>query len=301
METLFVGLGVMGSEMVPHARLAAEPLWLYDLNRESAERLALATDSRVLGSLAELPVSIETVVLMLPTSQIVESVLVGSDGLLDRLPAGALIIDMGSSIPESTVALARRAAELGIDYVDAPVSGGIAKASEGKLTIMAGSDTEDAFTRALPILKAIGETVIHVGGAGAGHAAKALNNLLGAINLAGAAEVLTVATKFGIRPGVMIDVLNASTGRNQATEYKYPTHILTGTYGARFDMDLMIKDITIAQNLARSLDVRSSISDEALETARAARELVGPGKDHTEVARFFELTHGVSFKEGEQA
>lgn len=298
MQTLFVGLGVMGAAMAPHVRAEADPLWLYDLDQQGAEKVAANTGSSVLRTLEDLPESLEAVVLMLPTSAIVESVLVDRDRLLQRLEPGTLVIDMGSSVPASTVQLHKVAKARGIDYVDAPVSGGIAKASQGKLTIMAGAEGASVFGRALPLLKSMGEAVIHVGGPGSGHAAKALNNLLGAINLSAASEVLAVATKFGIKPGIMIDVLNVSTGRNQATEYKFPTHILSGTYGARFDIDLMIKDVEIAQNLAQSMGVRARIAEQALEIARAARENVGQGKDHTEVARYFENTYGISFREG---
>jgi len=294
MSTLFVGLGRMGA---PMARRHAS--WhdtvLFDVAQEVAAALAAELDCRAVASLTEIPADVDSVILMLPDSRVVESVLL-TGGLLDRLPDGSLVVDMGSSDPTSTQRLAGEARTRGIGYVDAPVSGGVAKAVTGELSIMVGGSPADV-ERARPHLKPLGSTVLVVGLAGAGHAAKALNNLASATNLAAAAEVLTVARSFGIEAGVMVDVLNASTGRSQASEVKYPKHILTGTYNSGFAMDLMIKDLGIARSLAEAQGAVVPVTDAAYATALRTREaLGGPGLDHTEVARYYEQVNDVSLR-----
>jgi 3-hydroxyisobutyrate dehydrogenase len=209
-------------------------------------------------------------------------------GLLDRLPDGSLLVDMGSSEPASTRRLASAASGSGIGYVDAPVSGGVAKAETGELAVMVGGTTED-FERAQPHLRPFAATVVHVGPSGAGHAAKALNNLLSATQLAAAAEVLCAAQRAGIDPAAMVEVLNASTGRSQATEVKYPRHVLTGSFDSGFELDLMLKDLRIAVALSDGFGLHMPVTSSTLTAVEAARETLGePGRDHTEVVRHYE-------------
>lgn len=264
---------------------------LVDLDSAAAARLAEELDTTALPDLDDLPADLTTVILMLPDSRAVESVLLGpggADGLLSRLPAGTLVVDMGSSEPASTRRLHRLAAARGVGYVDAPVSGGVAKAESGELAVMVGGEPADV-EAALPHLEPMGASIVAVGPPGAGHAAKALNNLLSATNLAAAAEVLCVAQRAGIRPEVMVQVLNSSTGRSQATEVKYPKHVLTGTFASGFEMDLMLKDLAIAAALAADVEQTIPITSRTVETlAEARRHLAATGLDHTEVVRYYE-------------
>lgn len=269
---------------------------LFDVALDAASALAAQLGCPALSSLGEVPDDVDTVILMLPDSRVVESVLLGGR-LLERLAAGSLVIDMGSSEPTSTRQLADTARARGIGYVDAPVSGGVAKAVTGELSIMAGGDQAD-IDRARSHLQTLGATVLVVGLPGAGHAAKALNNLVSATNLAAAAEALTVAHSFGIEPDVMVDVLNASTGRSQASEVKYPKHVLTGSYDSGFAMDLMIKDLGIARSLAAAQGASTPVSDAAYATAVRARDALGRTAqlDHTEVARYYEQVNHISLR-----
>lgn len=294
MTTLFVGLGRMGSPMV-RRYAARHPAMLFDVDTAVSSALAGELGAEVVASLAQLPEVIDTAILMLPDSRVVESVLL-TDGLLAALPSGALVIDMSSSEPASTRDLAQRARAAGVGYVDAPVSGGVAKALTGELSIMVGGAESDV-ARARPHLEPLGSTVHAVGPSGAGHAAKALNNLVSATNVAAAAEVLTVAMSFGIEPEVMVEVLNSSTGRSQASEVKYPRHVLTGTYDSGFAMDLMIKDLGMARALADELGATAPVTAAAFETALAAREqLGGAGLDHTELARYYETVNNAPLR-----
>lgn len=289
MTTLFLGLGRMGLPMV-RRYAASRPVVLHDVSDEVLDAAVAELGARRLSDLGDDLGGVDVVILMLPSSRVVESVLEGTDGLLERLAPNSLVVDMSSSEPESTRRLAGLAARRRIGYVDAPVSGGVAKAITGELAIMVGGAPEDV-ARALPHLSPMG-TTLPVGPVGSGHAAKSLNNLLSATNIAAAAEVVSVATKFGIEPAVMVEVINASTGRSQASEVKFPRHILTGTHDSGFAFELMVKDIGIAEELARQYDVPLEVTGAAARTARTATS-EGPA-DHTELARYVAERAGTS-------
>ncbi len=291
---LFIGLGAMGTPMATALARAGHPLLLRDA--DEARAAALATDLGGSGvpdaELASAAAQAGAVVLMLPDSTVVEAVL---DDLLPLLPEDALVIDMSSSRPSSTVALAVRAAAAGIAYVDAPVSGGVAKARDASLAIMVGAD-EAAYVRALPVLEVMGGTVTRVGGPGAGHAMKALNNLLSAIGLAAASEVLAVGARFGLEPQVMLDVLNGSTGRNHATEVKMARFVLSGAFDSGFSMRLMVKDLRTALELAHETGTPVPLSAGALEEWTAALRTLESDPDHTAIAAYVERRAGTELR-----
>ncbi|RYU13729.1 NAD(P)-dependent oxidoreductase [Nocardioides iriomotensis] len=300
-RTLFVGLGRMGAPMV-RRYAATRPTVVHDADAATTQRVAAASGATPLPSLDALPdldgSPIDVVVLVLPTSTIVEQVLL-ADGVLDTLAPGALVVDIGSSVPASTRRLAALAAQRGIGYVDAPVSGGVARAETGELAIMVGGEP-DHVRAARPHLEPLGTTIVPVGPAGSGHAAKALNNLLSATQLAAAAEVLSVAQRAGIEPAVMLDVLNSSTGRSQATEVKYPRHVLTGTFASGFELELMVKDLSIAADLADQLGSTIPVTSAAVELARSARaHLAATGTerpDHTALVTYVEHVNTTSLR-----
>lgn len=296
--TLFLGMGRMGA---PMSKLHAERFdtLVYDVIAESAHRASSVSRATAVETLTPLPQGVETVILMLPTSRHVEETLRGDRGLFKALPGGALVIDMSSSEPASTQALAREAASSGLQYVDAPVSGGISKAQSGELSIMAGGEVT-AFESALPHLETMGASIQHVGPAGAGHAAKALNNLVSATNMAAATEAVTIASTFGIAPETMVEVLNSATGMSQATQVKFPNHILPGTFASAFAYDLMLKDMRIALGMAESLGF-NPVTAAAFNTLEEGRTLLGERPDHTEIARVYERRTGIEIhREDEQ-
>lgn len=296
MTTLFIGLGKMGDPMV-RRYAPSQDLLLYDVDTAASVTLAADVGAQALEGLDTLPPGIRTVILMLPNSRIVESVVAG---LLAQLEPGALVIDMGSSEPASTRNLAGQAAAVGVAFVDAPVSGGVAKARLGELSIMVGGHATDR-DRAREHLEPLGTRITMVGPSGSGHAAKALNNLLSATNLAAAAEVFTVARTFGIDAAVMVDVVNASTGRSQSTEVKYPQHVLNGTFDSGFSLDLMLKDVAIAQALGAELstpitDTTVGVLAQAHRVLGCARAMTAGPLDHTEVVRYVEVVNQVELR-----
>lgn len=293
-RTLFIGLGRMGRPMVGHIAKRF-PTVVHDIARDNVDATAAESGAEPLYDLADAS-DIGTVFLMLPTSGHVESILLDT-GLLDRLPSGALVVDMGSSEPASTRRLSALAAERGIDYVDAPVSGGIAKAATGELAILVGGEPT-AIERARPYLEAVGSAIVIVGGSGAGHAAKAINNLVSATNIAVATEALIRAKAAGIAPDRMIEVLNSSTGMSQASQVKFPNHILPGTYASNFAYDLMLKDLGIAAGIDAP-EAATPLTDAAYALLAEGRKRLGDQPDHTEITRAYELLFDTSITQEE--
>jgi 3-hydroxyisobutyrate dehydrogenase len=279
----FVGAGTMGTPMVGHLSEAGIEVLVFDVDAERARALAQLPGVSAAGSLADLA-AVSLVVCMLPSSAIVDHVVAGEGGLFATLRPGSLIVDMGSSEPRRTGELARRAEAAGMHLVDAPVSGGLAGARNRRLTVMFGGDPE-LLERCRPVLEAVGNAIVPLGAVGAGHAMKALNNLLSAIGLAAATEVVEVGRRFGLDPHVMLEVLNQSTGRNQATETKIDQFVLSGSFASGFALRLMLKDVTTAVELARDEGVPIPLGEACLSLWQRAAELLPENADQTEIAK----------------
>ena len=236
------------------------------------------------GSAREAAQGADVLVTMLPDGDTVR------EAVLEALPSlreGAVVIDMSSSEPAATRALASALRPRRIALIDAPVSGAIAKAKDATLAIMVGGE-RDALEKARPILQAMGSDVFHVGPLGAGHAVKALNNYLGAAGTLAGFEALRIARAFGLDPKPMLEAINASTGRNSTTERKIPQQVLTGAFASGFRLALMAKDVGIAAGLARGLKVAAPYLEKTLQLWRAAQKALPAGADHTEIYRFLE-------------
>ena len=277
----FIGLGKMGS---PMARLLVEGghrVLGFDLAAEALTHLAEAGGTPV-QSAGEAAVG-DVVVLMLPDSNVVTAVL-HEESVAAALTSGSIVVDMSSSEPIRTRELAAELAGRGVALVDAPVSGGVRGAEAGTLTIMVGGD-DDVVDRVEPVLEMLGRPV-RAGGVGAGHAVKALNNLMSATHLWVTSEAMIAGQRFGLDPEVMLSVFNGSSGRSGSTENKWPNFILPGGFDSGFGLRLMLKDMKIATALARAVDVKPVLGDEAVELWSQAAGELEPTADHTEVARW---------------
>ena len=239
----------------------------------------------------------DVVVTMLPDSAAVRAVLIDGDesasGAMvpdgDESASGAmvpdgLVIDMSSSAPLDTRRLGAALSARGCSLVDAPVSGGVAKAIEGTLSIMLGGE-DYAAKRAGPMLTPMGANIFRTGPLGSGHAMKALNNYVSAAGLIAACEAVRIAAAFGLDPALAVDVLNASTGRNNSTENKLKQQILSGRFASGFGLALMTKDVGIAADLGTRLELDTPLSGAIAALANEALAALGPASDHTEIDR----------------
>lgn len=284
-----IGLGKMGWPIARNLSKNGVRLTVNDADMDVAKKFAETYGARS-GSSECLGEGIDVVILMLPNGQIVNSVLFGddttdADGLAHRLGKGSLVIDMSSSEPQGTRERGRALAELGINFMDAPVSGGVKKADSGELAIMVGGD-ELMFEKISPLLAILGEKLFYVGPLGAGHAIKALNNYVSAAGLVAASDAVQIARHYGIEPAIAVDVLNASSGRNNSTEVKFKQYILSEAFNSGFSLDLMAKDLGIALSMAKDMDRRSPVLETCSELWGQAKNSMREGRDHTEIFRF---------------
>jgi 3-hydroxyisobutyrate dehydrogenase len=284
----FLGLGHMGLPMARRLRDAGHDVRCYDVTEE-VRRLASADGLMVVDDITETVTGCRALILMLPNSDVVESVLLET-GLLAAMRAGGVIVDMGSSRPTSTRSLAARAAGAGVGYVDAPVSGGVSGAESGNLTIMVGGD-DDHIEPVLPLLVLMGKKIKRVGPSGAGHALKALNNLMSATHLLVSSEALLAGHAFGLDFEVMLDAINTSSGRSGSTEVKWPNYVLPGSYDSGFGLALMAKDMSIAVDLIHGLGWPSPVADAATAAWRQAVSEMSPGADHTTIVEWLRMRH----------
>lgn len=274
----FVGLGHMGTPMASRLVDDGVTVRAYDASPDARAAFAAAVPgATVVDTAAGTATGAEAVLLCLPDSDVVESVVA-------ELDAARVVVDMSSSEPLRTRALAEQLADTGRVLVDAPVSGGVSGARAGTLAVMVGGPDE-VVADLEPLLAAMGRPR-HVGPVGAGHALKALNNLMSAAHLVASSEAVLVGEEFGLDPAVMLEVVNGSSGRSGSTENKWPNHILPGTYGAGFGIGLMVKDIHIALDLAASTSVPTRHAAATVALWDEALAELGPTADHTEIARW---------------
>lgn len=286
MIVAFVGLGRMGLPMA--RRLLAAGFELRGCDSSPAAREALAGEGAdCFASVREAADGADVVVTMLPDGAAVRAVLVGAEGAAPVMRAGGLVIDMSSSAPLGTQALGEELEERGLRFIDAPVSGGVKKAKDGTLAILAGGSDKD-IARARPLLEAMGQAILHAGPVGSGHAVKALNNYVSAAGLTAACEAVLIGERFGVAPEMVVDVLNASTGRNNSTELKLKPFVLSGTFASGFSMALMTKDLRTAAELVDELGMSVLGAEKTAALWSAALAALGQDADHTEIFRFLQ-------------
>ncbi len=283
----FVGVGNMGAPMVRNLAKAEIPVLAFDLDRQALARVTGGSNLvTAAASLAEVGAKCATVITMLPTGANVRDAVLGEGGIASKMAEGGIIVDMSSSEPTGTVALAKELEARGLHLIDAPVSGGVPGAVNATLALMTGG--EDApVARVEGVLNAMGN-IFRTGPVGSGHAAKALNNFLSAASLAATSEALLVALKFGLDGAAMADIWNASTGRSNATENKLHQHILNRKFAAGFTLKLLNKDVGIARSLAEQLDVRTDTLDRVSALLGDALEELGDEADHTALYKYLE-------------
>lgn len=281
-----VGLGNIGGAMCRHLLKAGYEVAVYDVNPEAMSRLE-DTPAEPVEELKALAARADVVLISLPNSDVVEEVVFGEGGLVEGFSAGKVLIDTSSSRPSSTRRITGTLAERGVEMLDAPVSGGVLRAREGKLAVMVGGERA-VYERCRGILEVFGEKIFHVGGHGAGHLVKSLNNLLSATTLASAAEAAILAGKSGIPLDVFIDVINASNGRSYSTEVKFPRYILDRSFDDGFKLGLMNKDLGIALDAAAEQELPMPIGSVVSRIWNSAAERGFAGKDHTAIYAFLE-------------
>jgi len=276
----------MGMPMIRNLLQANFSVTGFDLNPLVAQELKNEAHFEMAARAITLTKKCDVIILMLPDSNIVDRLLWDSDDALAKaMNTKQTLIDMSSSDPVRSRANFDRMAQLGISFIDAPVSGGVRRAKDGSLSIMIGGLTP-AVESVQPIFKAMGKTLVHVGAAGAGHAVKALNNYVSASGLLAVCEALIAAEKFGIDPHLVNQVFNASTGKNNTTDVKVENFMLSGTFNSGFSLALMRKDLQTALDFITRMETPKTFADACTQTWTQAEKTLDKGADHTAMYAF---------------
>lgn len=294
MPTAFLGLGAIGAPMAAHLATKG-PLTVWNRTPERAAEFARRHGARVASTPREAAAAADVVITCLPTSREVEALLEGGDGLLAGLQRGALLIDCTSGDPGASRRIAERLARAGIAFADAPVSGGTSGAEAGTLTVMVGGDRA-TFERARPVLSGFGKRIEHLGPVGAGHAMKAVNNALLAVNILAVGEGLAALVKSGVPARTALDVLNASSGRSFVSESLVPDRVLTGRWPQTFRLALLDKDVGIAAAFLEGAGVDAPVLELTRNLVAEARAELGETADHVEAIRLIERRAGVEIR-----
>jgi len=271
LNVAFLGLGLMGSLMAANLAKAGFTVRSYDLDGKGNCRSA-----------AEAAHGARVLITMVPDGKAVRQAI---EAALPGLASGAIVIDMSSSDPATTRELGALLKKKRIYMLDSPVSGAKAKAADGTLALMVGGDAQ-VLEQARPVLAAMGTEIFHTGALGSGHATKALNNYLGAAGTIAGMEALLIGEKFGLEPKTLIDVINASTGKNSTTERKIPQQVFTKAFASGFTHALMTKDVGIANDIARKVGVKAPYLAQTAKLWKTALSRLPAGADHTEIYHY---------------
>ena len=288
----FIGIGAMGTPMATNLAKGGYKLVVYDADSKRTRELASTLEIEIADSLAALGAACGTVITMLPDGKIVRKVLCGEndsgkDCVVPSLKPGSLIIDMSSSSPIGTRELGALLEKRGIRLIDAPVSNGVKGARAATLAIMVGGEPE-LFEQNRALFEKIGNQIFHAGPLGAGHAVKALNNYVSAAGLIASCEAVIAGQRFGLDPGVIVDIINASSGMNNTTKNKVKQQMLSGAFGAGFFTGLMAKDVRTALEVVQSTGTPALLGEKCTEVWNRMEKDLGFTSDHTEMFRYIE-------------
>jgi 3-hydroxyisobutyrate dehydrogenase len=289
----FVGVGNAGRPMARHIAQAGYELLIFDAERDRAAAFAAEHGCRAATDVLEL-VRASVLFTMLPDGDVVRSVLFGPERLAERLAPGTVVIDTSSSDPQGTRDLSAELATLGVTLVDSPVSVPVVRGAEvGRITFMVGCDDEDALARVRPLLETMSEHIFHVGGSGAGHTMKTLNNYVSAAGLYAALDALIIGHRYGLDPMAMLDVLNVSTGRNFSTEQTLRFHAVPRDFDTGYTLGLLVKDLRIAASVGAGAGVDSDLFELLVSGFEASVAELGAGADLTAALRHWEGRAGL--------
>jgi 3-hydroxyisobutyrate dehydrogenase len=290
----FLGLGAIGAPMAAHLARRWQ-LTVYNRTIARAVEFAERHPARVAATARAAASGADVIVTCLPTSREVEAILEGPDGLLAGLGSGTLFLDCTSGDPATSRRIASRLAERQVAFADAPVSGGTDGAEAGTLTVMVGGE-EETYRRALPILSAFGKRIEHLGPVGTGHAMKAINNALLAVNILAVGEGLVALVKAGVPARTAVEVLNASSGRSFVSEVLVPERVLTGRWPKTFRLALLEKDVAIARDVLADGAVPGPVIELVAKVLSDAGTQVGKEADYLEAIKWIEQQAGAEIR-----
>jgi len=290
----FIGLGIMGKPMAINLNKAGYSLAVYDINDAPvAELVGLGAESG--SSPAQVAGNCDIVLTMLPNSPEVREVVCGSDGIIDHVRAGQIVVDMSSIAPLVSQELAALLADKGVEMLDAPVSGGQEKAELGTLAFMVGGKSE-VFETCKPILDIMGGSVTHVGDIGAGQTTKLVNQAIVGVNIAIVAEALSLGKKAGVDPENIFKAIGGGLAGSQCLQDKAP-RMFEGNFDPGFKMKLHVKDLSNVLETSRQLNVAMPLASQVMQMMQSLLAAGHEEADHGGLALFYEQINGMSLKQ----
>ncbi len=275
----FIGLGAMGSVMAPLIVKSGCKVLGYDIKA----KIDKSSGVKQVEDINDF-IGLDVIIFMLPNGRIVSEMAIK----LLEMNLKSVFIDMSSSDPRETQELGKKLKNKGVKFLDAPVSGGVVRAKTGDLMIMAGGDKK-LLEEVNDLLSVMGK-VQFAGPLGSGHAIKALNNYVSAAGLIASFEALATARSFGIEPENFLKIINGATGKNNTTEVKLDKYVISENFNSGFSLDLMIKDVSIAEKLIKKLIYNNSLSEHVSNYLLESQDKLLKKADHTEIYKIFKKT-----------
>ncbi len=285
MKIGFVGLGIMGKPMAKNLFKAGYPLVVYDINPTPVKELA-AAGAKAASSAKEVAQKTDVVITMLPNSPHVKAAVMGPDGVLEGAKSGMIIVDMSSIAPLAAKEVAAKAAEKGVEMLDAPVSGGEPKAIDGTLSIMVGGKKE-IFEKCQGFLSKMGTSVVLCGDIGAGNTTKLANQIIVALNIAAMSEALVLGAKAGVNPETIFMAIRGGLAGSTVLEAKAPM-VLSGNFKPGFRIELHIKDLANAIDTAHEVGVPLPLTSQVMEILQALKVDGKAANDHSGIVQYYE-------------
>ena len=275
-----VGVGRMGAPMAFNLQRAGYGVVVWDANPQTVRQFDGQDGIAPARSLVDTAKSCHIILMVLPSSREVEAILLGKEGMGPHLLPGTVIVDHTTADPASTKKVAKALQAKKVHLLDAAMSGGVAGAKSGTLTLMVGGD-EGIYNTCRPVLEAVGRDIFYLGASGSGHAMKLLHNMCSMAVFLATCEAAQVGLQWGFSLKQIIDVLQSGNARSYATEVRFPRHIIPGTFNSGADVALFYKDITLALKLAKDLKVPTPVSTAAYKPWVRAMKAGRGAEDHT--------------------
>ena len=293
MNVGFIGLGIMGKPMALNVQKAGNTVIAYDHHQERIDAI-VAAGGRSAASGREVGEQSDVVITMMQNSPNVESALFDEGGVFEGLSAGKAVIDMSSINPIKSREFASHLAEKGVDFLDAPVSGGEPKAIDGTIAVMVGGE-QDVFDTYEPLLKTMASTVTLVGGVGAGNITKLANQMIVAINIAGISEAYSLAKKAGVDPARVYEAIRSGLAGSVVMDQK-SQKIFDGNFEPGFCIELHIKDLQNALDTSHGVNVSAPFTSLAMEIMQSLKAHGHERDDHSGIAEWYEMVNDLKLQ-----
>ena len=285
MKVGFIGLGIMGKPMAKNLVKAGHEVTVFDFKQASIDEL-VSVGAKAAKNNKEVAEKSDVIITMVPNSPNVEAALFGENGVAEGIEAGKTVIDMSSINPLASQKFEKKLKELGIGFLDAPVSGGEPKAIDGTIAIMVGGD-EDLFNKFKDLLGVMGGTVTHCGSVGAGNTTKLTNQIIVALNIAAVSEGYALAKKAGLDPQKVFDAIHTGLAQSTIQDVKIPM-ILDRNFKPGFRIDLHIKDLQNALDTSHALNVSLPLTSEVMEILQVVKNDGNGSDDHDAISKYYE-------------